>query len=245
MVAVLSIIYSISSGGTIDPNTPDNKYIDYGKNFTFIYEICGKYTDNTLFCASAVAIDSHWVLTAAHVVKNSKKCTLKKENKSFEIKDIFIHQDFNDKFGTADIAICYIKEDLELDFYPQLYESEDEVHKICSISGYGFTGTFKTGSTKHDGKQRAGSNRIDYIEKDLLICSPSKYDRTELEFLIASGDSGGGLFIGNKLAGINSCVLASDKKTDSSYGDESGHTRISKFISWIKETKKKKIKTVF
>jgi hypothetical protein len=64
--------------------------------------------------------------------------------------------------------------------------------------------------------------------------------KTELEFLIASGDSGGGLFIDNKLAGINSCVMAVDKKPDSTYNDESGHTRISKFIGWIKENIEKK-----
>ena len=51
--------------------------------------------------------------------------------------------------------------------------------------------------------------------------------------MISHGDSGGGLFIDNKLAGINSLVMSSDGKPDSSWTDESGHTRVSKFVSWI------------
>ena len=61
----------------------------------------------------------------------------------------------------------------------------------------------------------------------------SKNNHTELEFCAANGDSGGGLFIDNKLAGINSMVLAADKKTNSDYGDECTHTRISSYKSWI------------
>lgn len=236
---ILLLLISIghqSFAGTIDPNIPDNTYIRYAKDFKYIYKICGTDNDGKLFCASAVAIDSHWILTAAHVVKNHRTCIIHKEEKAYEVTDIIIHKDFDDdKFGGSDIAIGYIKEDLGLDFYPSLYEEKDEIGKACTISGFGFTGNFNTGSVKHDGNQRAGTNTIDSIENNFLICSPSRKNKTPLEFLIASGDSGGGLFIGNKLAGINSCVLASDRKPDSTYGDESGHTRISIHHEWIKE----------
>jgi hypothetical protein len=88
-----------------------------------------------------------------------------------------------------------------------------------------------------DGKKRGGSNIIDKIDRELLVCTPSRaYNKTELEFLIGSGDSGGGLFIDGKLAGINSCVMATDGKPNSTYSDESGHTRISKYINWIETT---------
>ena len=104
--------------------------------------------------------------------------------------------------------------------------------------GYGITGNFNTGAKVSDGKKRAGSNVIDYIEKHILVCSASKPGNriTELEFLISNGDSGGGLFIDQKLAGINSGIMCSDKKLDSSYGDESCHTRISIHRDWIIKT---------
>ena len=43
------------------------------------------------------------------------------------------------------------------------------------------------------------------------------------------------MFIDGKLAGINCCVLASDKKPDADYGDDSGFLRISQYKEWILE----------
>lgn len=239
----LSMFISLSHGGTIDPTVPDHKYIKYGEDFVYVGRLCGVYQDQSKFCASAVAIDDHHILTAAHVVKNSSCCFVFLNGKEFFLTKVTIHKDFESKFGVADIAIGYSKDSFGLKFYPKLYDGEDEVGKICCISGYGVTGNFKTGAIISDNKKRAGSNKIDKIEEDMLICSPSFFrdsNRTSLEFMIASGDSGGGLFIDNKLAGINSCIMAIDRSPSSKYNEESGHTRIKKFLSWIEENKSKK-----
>lgn len=240
LIGLISNIYA----GTIDPNTPDEKYIEYGKKFECVLEIMGSYKeDGQLFSASSVAIDSHWVLTAAHVVKDSRFVFLydEKNKRAILIDDIICHENFEEReFGFSDIALCHTTADIGLEFYPQLYEESNEVEKICSIAGYGQTGTFITGVQHGDKKKRGGSNKIDKIENDLLICSPSVSNKTELEFLIGSGDSGGGLFIDGKLAGINSCVTAIDKKPNSTYNDDSGHTRISNFLNWIKTHTQKK-----
>jgi hypothetical protein len=227
---------NIVNAGTIDPSVPDTKYVDYGSKFDCIGQLCGIYDNGTFFCGSAVVIQEHIVLTAAHVVKNYKACHVKIKDQTYDIVKVIPHPDFTNKLGDGgDIAICFVKQAIKLDFYPELYSESDELDKVCSIAGYGLTGTFITGAKKSDSKKRAGSNVIDNIYNDLLVCSISQNDKrkTALEFLIGSGDSGGGLFIGNKLAGINSCVLADDKKPDSGYSDESGHTRISKYRKWI------------
>jgi hypothetical protein len=230
--------------GTIDPGTSDAQYIKYGEEFEYVGRLCGTYKDDSRFCASAVAIDDHFILTAAHVVKDSNSCLFTLKDKTYCITDVIYHKDFDDgKFGTADIAIGYSKEPFGLKFYPALYEGEDEANKICCMSGFGITGNFISGAIFSDNKQRAGSNTIDHIDGNLLICSPSRRgdkDYTTLEFLIASGDSGGGLFIDGKLAGINSCVMAVDRSPKSVYKDESGHTRVSRFINWIREYKNAK-----
>ena len=238
LILGLTFLSGSTYSGTIDPNTPDEKYIEAGQNFECVLEILGSYEKNKqLFSASCVAIDKNWVLTAAHVVKDSRFAFIynNKTKRCVIIDEIISSEDFEEKrFGKGDISLCHTSSDLGLDSYPELYTESDEIGKICFMSGYGFTGTFDTGVKHNDGKKRAGSNKIDYISDDLLICSPSIIDKTELEFLIASGDSGGGLFIDNKLAGINSCVMAIDKKPNSTYNDESGHTRVSKFLDWIK-----------
>lgn len=225
--------------GTIDPNTTDEKYLTYGAKFQNVVKLCCYDKENRMCCGSAVIIDSHWILTAAHVVNEcNNHCIYLKEQK-YLLDNVISHPDYKPTiFGYNDLALGYIVEDAGLDFYPDLYENQDESGKICSIAGYGITGNFVTGANISDGKKRAGSNIIDHIEKQVLICSPSRQgkNKTELEFLISNGDSGGGLFIDKKLAGINSAIMCSDKKLDSSYGDESCHTRISVYRNWILET---------
>jgi hypothetical protein len=245
VICLLIITTPYLSAGTRDPNVPDSKYLDFASKFVHTGTLTGNYDNdnNKFFGASAVAIDDHHILTAAHVVNKASACYFTIKGNKYCISEIIIHEDFNDNsFGVCDIAIGYSEEPFGLDFYPKLYTDNDEVGKLCSISGYGFTGTFNTGANTVDGKKRAGSNTIDRILENLLICSPSNKNdstRTTLEFLIASGDSGGPLYINGELAGINSCVMAEDKNPNSSYTDESGHTRISKFINWINKNKKR------
>lgn len=226
--------------GTIDPNNNDQLYVQYGEKYKCIFKICGKTENGQKYCASAVVINKNWILTAAHVVQECVEVRIQDDaNRQYCVNKIFIHKEFNNnQFGKNDIALGYVEEDILLDSYPELYTNNDEVGKICGISGYGLTGNFLTGCSISDSKKRAGSNYIDKIDRDLLICTASRKGSakyTQLEFLICSGDSGGGLFIDKKLAGINSCVLAGDKKPDSTYGDEAGHTRVSLFIPWIME----------
>lgn len=236
---LLSLLFtSLSIAGTIDPNTDDSKYIEYGSKFHCIYRISGSYSDNTPYTASCVVIDPEWILTAAHVVDKSSISFVHDNGEQVHLVDRAIcHEAYESrKYGYHDIALCHLSNKIILNFYPKLYDSKDEVGKICSMSGYGLTGTFLTGIHISDKHRRAGSNKIEYIDRKLLICTPSSINKTELEFLIGIGDSGGGLFIDGKLAGINSCVISDDGKTNSSYADESGHTRISEYIEWINNT---------
>lgn len=247
-LALISIFLCISTllAGTIDPNTPDSKYVDYGQKFKYVVRLCCTDQENRRACGSAVLIDKHWAITAAHVVDHCSDWTISIDNKSVKVNEIMVNPKYDaNVFGNGDIALCYIEEGVDLDFFPELYEEDQEVGKICSIAGWGMTGTFYTGGHKSDGKMRAGSNTIDYIANDkILVCSPSKRTEkfTQLEFLIASGDSGGGLFVDQKLAGINSAVMAVDKKPDSTYTDESCHTRVSHYIGWIREVMTKRTK---
>lgn len=239
---IIAILCTNTFSGTIDPFTPDSKYLEYGAKFRCVVKIVGKTHDQKNYAASAVIIDKNWIVTAAHVVQGCESVSVINDNGSeYFLSKIIIHENFDENiFGTADIALGYSAKDIECDFFPQLYTEQNEIGKICSIAGYGFTGTFNGGSLKSDNNKRAGSNMVDKIDKELLICTPSRRnskDRTALEFLISHGDSGGGLFIDQKLAGINSCVIAEDKIPNSSYGDESGHTRISNYIDWINKHK--------
>lgn len=225
------------SAGTIDINKNDIHYLSYGKQHECVVEICGEYDEKTKFKASAVIIKPTWVLTAAHIVKKANNCFIKFNNNNIPISCIKIQQDYDeDKFALNDIAICKLSKPIMINFYPQLYDKDDEKDKICSISGFGLTGPYQISQTrKSDGLKRAGTNIINRVENHILVCS-LKDKKTDLEFLICHGDSGGGLFIDKKLAGINSCIFSDNKKLDANIENESGHTRISIFIEWINNT---------
>lgn len=242
-----SILFSgsIVFSGTIDPYNTDDQYLTYAQYFDYVGCLEGSANDDTNFVASATAIDDHHILTAGHVIYNAKSLFVTFNKKAFTITKIVIPKEFKpDKSGRADIALCYSEKPFNLRFYPELYTKKDEIGQVCCICGYGSTGNFSNGVLLFDKKKRAGSNLIDELKADLLVCSPSELSqdnrtlRTSLEFLISQGDSGGGLFIDGKLAGINSCVISNDKGiSNSSYNDASGHTRISQFVDWINVNK--------
>ena len=132
--------------------------------------------------------------------------------------------------------VSVLEEEIKVDFYPKLYGKDDEMGKLCSLSGWGMKGTWNTGIVDGDQKRRAGSNFVDKeLFKGMLVCSVDKKPYTSLEYLIGNGDSGGGLFIDKKLAGIHSCIFTDDGKPDSNRRDWSAHTRVSMHKEWIEE----------
>lgn len=231
----------VALAGTIDPNTPDEKYVEFGKQFPFVVRItnnidCKKCEKQHEQLASAVIIKPHWALTAAHVINGSKDDVIyvgeKKHRVAYKVK----HKDYNeDKVGLHDIALCYSEEDFKLDFYVPLYRKADELGQAVTIAGWGSTGNFTTGATASDNKRRAGHNKLSAAFLSVVACSPRKAGRFPLEFMIAPGDSGGGMFIGNELAGINSFLAHEDGKPDGSYGDDSAFTRVSMYVPWVDE----------
>lgn len=250
---LLFICFAASSrgpllAGTRDPDTPDSQYVEFGKKFPFVRRLRAQEREPkdpkavVVWYGSAVMIKPHWVLTAAHIVVDvgdravGKPTILGDELDPVEypLSHIVPHPLFDDgRNGYYDIALGYSEKDLGLDFYPELNTDTDELGKNVTLAGFGFHGTFHTGMVESDGKRRAGSNKITSLERSVLVCDPSKDGKTALEFIITPGDSGGGLFIGNKLAGIHSFLMAKDGKPNGTYTDESAHTRVSLYVDWV------------
>lgn len=235
----LSIFLFLSQcySGTIDPNKSDLEYIEYGNKHECVLMLEGRIEDQDKvkpFFASCVIVKPRFIITAAHIASKAKNCYVLHNNKKIDV-DIFVYpEEYNeDKIGKNDISIGLLKEAVELNFFPSLYEKEDEIGKVCSMAGFGATGNFITGINKVDRIKRGGSNIVDDTFDHTILCSIDNGKNTTLEFLISQGDSGGGLFIDKKLAGIHSFIMASDEKTDSNYGDVSAHTRISIHKPWI------------
>lgn len=239
---LLALALSVTCGaGTVDPSVPDAKYLAYGEQHEFVVPISGNCDCKDgggkphKFSASAVVLNKRWIVTAAHVVKDKSGIKVKVRGSDHAMKRVIVSDLFKEEvLGRYDIALCESEDDIDLDFYPELYDDREEVGKVAGICGYGFTGTFSTGAVRSDGRKRAGSNKIARAEGHVLVCSVTDPGRTSLEFMIAPGDSGGGMFVDGRLAGINSFVMATDGKSNSDYGDEFACTRVSLFGPWIR-----------
>ena len=243
MIISLGLL-SPAISGTRDPSTPDSKHLAYGDKHQCVVQVKGQmgFMDKdgekleVTASGSGVIIDKRYILTAAHVVQNTKDPYIILNGKKIKIQWVVIPKAFKlEETDKYDIALCRLNEDAIIDFYPELYGKDDEIGKLCSLAGWGMHGTWTTGTIYDDDKRRAGSNYIDPIMfRGMMVCSvQDKSKRTSLEFLIGHGDSGGGLFIDKKLAGIHSCIYTGDGNLDSSYKDYSAHTRVSIHKEWI------------
>jgi V8-like Glu-specific endopeptidase len=239
LILALLCLLNYANAGTIDPNVSDSKYLDYGQQHECVFRITGYERGGKHFFASCVLIRPRVIITAAHVASNVERSYVIIDDKTnIEIISLVYPEQYkeNEFNGMGyDIAVGLLGAEINIKEYPQLYTDGDELEKTCSISGFGMTGNFDTGITISDGRKRAGSNTIEKIDTyETLICSANNSKKTHLEFLIAGGDSGGGLFIEKKLAGVNSSIFT--YSTTPAKGDRntySAHTRVSKHYNWL------------
>lgn len=238
----LTIFLLLSSAainaGTMDPTVPESKYIEYGKKHECVVSMhtVKKMEDKTIRkgFGSAVIVSPTIVITAAHVVVGNDSAEIVLANgerigiESYVFPKLFITLGMHS--NSHDIAVCRLKKSVDIDFYPKLYSEDDEKGKVCSVAGFGFSGKHNHRTLKNDRIKRAGSNIVDSVDDGILICSVGEGVNTSLEFLINSGDSGGGLFIDKKLAAINPSIYRLGHHTTFNY---SKHVRISFHKAWI------------
>lgn len=233
--AALIIVLALpAAAGTIEDSVPDSRYVEYGRAFsTYTARFKGTAADGRTHSATAVLIAPRWALTAAHVAEGCEGVTLTYGERSQSIGKVLVHPEWSSRLGYDDIALLKADADFGLDFYPPLSDG-GEVGKVSSVAGYGVTGPLSYGHNLADGQLRAGTQRVDRIERNCLICDLTRRGSV-LEYGIAPGDSGGPLFVDGKLAGINSYTASPRSYTRSQYGEESGHTRVAMYREWIRQ----------
>lgn len=261
---LLAVLPSVVQAGTIRHDRADSSYTSLAAS----YPAAGRLTWGSSIC-SATLIEANWVLSAGHCLDASgytaSQWTFDLSDSgggTYSGSEKFVHPDWTSSGGNlavgADIAL------LRLNGYettvapaPINTGNTNEVGQIAVHVGYGRSGTGLTGMNSSAGTKRAGVNVVDvtgasvsgFNDKVLFedFDSGSSSDnwsgssaRLNLEYLIASGDSGGPMFIdfgsGEVLSGVHSFISAVDGVTDADYGDISGSTRVSSYASWINTT---------
>lgn len=232
--AIIFVLSTSAVAGTIEDSVPDARYVEYGRSFSaYTARFRGTSADGKPHSASAVLVAPRWAITAAHVAAGCEGVALAYDGDCVRTVDrIVVHPNWADKIGYDDLALLRSDESFGLDFYPPLSEG-DELGKVASVAGFGLTGPLSYGYRTSDNQLRAGTQRVERMERACLICDITRRG-TVLEYGIAPGDSGGPLFVDGKLAGINSYTASPRTYTRSQYGEESGHTRVAIYRDWIK-----------
>lgn len=253
-----------ASAGTIRHDGIDDVYLNFGSTFRNVGQVEFSIGASG-YLASGTLISPDWVLTAAHVVDGATQWTFLLEGNTYtaDPANLVAHPSWDGGLLSGyDIGLAKLDTPVDvagLGISPAVrYAGSKELGQVGTAAGYGMTGTGLTGAEIFDGRKRAGQNVIDEFYQSLVpgeaprillsdFDSGSRWDNTlpgrrtpkDLEYLIAPGDSGGGLFVptgdGWLLAGVHSFIMGLDGNPDSDYGDISGHTRVSVFNDWIDE----------
>jgi hypothetical protein len=220
--------------GTTDDSVPDARYLDYGQKFaSYTARFRGVDGDNKINEATATILSPHWAMTAAHVASGIKGITLTSGTTERAVDRVVVHPEWDDaKHGWNDLALLHCVDPLVLGYYPALSDGGEHEGQVVSVVGYGLHGPLTSGYSMHDGRLRAGTQTIERYERTVIVCR-AQCGTSSMEFCIAPGDSGGPLFAGGKLAGVNSFTMAAKGPLKSREGEETAHTRVSLYRDWI------------
>ncbi|MEM8782408.1 MAG: trypsin-like serine protease [Planctomycetota bacterium] len=217
--------------------------------------------------ASGVYLGDGWVLTAAHFNPNTGGRTDVTFDSGFSTGgDVFRNPDWTGDFVDGNDFALIRLDSAPADLPDvQLFGggSEELAGQTVTFFGYGLngkgsSGTNQPGSTT--GNLHAGQNRIDQLggtvfnNNDAFVDQVAFFDfdrpnsaidnplgsRFALEFesMLASGDSGGGVFVTDedgtaRLAGVNSLLFSPSNRPPAGYGSVGAATTVDGILAWI------------
>jgi Trypsin len=191
---------------------------------------------------------------------DAKRITVNFNGQIVKCKKLLIHPNYLDSAtkGSCDIAILELEEPIKNISVPKLNAQFDELNSKVVGVGFGASGpATRPDLVAQKGLKIAGENVIDtllgekYLDRETLLTCDFDHPKNRganqygsakplaLEYICASGDSGGGLFRKNgndwELIGIcaTTAIEATRFQKFGYYSQTMGFTRISALLPWI------------
>ena len=256
--------------GVIRHDRPDAQYTALADGFASVGILT---SSGGQIRGSGVLISPEWVLTASHFsLGTNRQFTAAGQSRGVaqierhpDWENPNIHEGFDLTLLKLDAPIFFVEPAILPEAMPAV------VGQPAIFTGYGETGDGNSGSAKGtDGSLRAGMNTIDrsggtfsgvryadnivWADFDKPASAGAdtglgafnrmgSKDPLPLEYLVATNDSGAGVFVESDgrpvLVGVNSLVLLNNVDGDNGrfeYGDQMATTLIGPRLDWIRDT---------
>ena len=207
----------------------------------------------------ATLIDPQWALTAAHCVEETAMQGYIERAGEYVvtiagamrgIDAVVLHPNYAFRYDEAraseevDLALLHLSEPVQIPQGMPLYRERDELNRVVTLLGWGFSGLGTTGIQHDDGRFRQAQNRISEIRGRLRFDfdDPRRpgNQAVPLEGLPGLGDSGGPALLetteGWRLAGIAIGEIAPHEAppgVQGLYGATGVYERVSDHLDWI------------
>jgi len=244
-LALVMLFESATVAGVGRHDQTEAAYFELASAYESVGLIRGS-TGYSGYLGSGTLVADDWVLTAGHVVDTAASLDFYIGGQRYQAADWIAHPQWDGNLGRGyDIALVHLDRAVGGVDPAERYYGYGEVGAVGTSVGFGRGGTGDLGTSTGAGTKRAGQNVVDSFDpRSGGRILTSDFDSPfglglplDLEYMIAPGDSGGGLFLdspaGPLLAGVHSFGAAYDGTLNSDYGDLSGHIRVAAFNDWI------------
>ena len=198
-------------------------------------------------------IASRWILTAAHVVDDPSRDfgvgnLVEFAGQDYCVKRIVLHPEWTLHEsglmgGRVDLALVELDKPVQRVQPIPIYVENQELAKIATIVGFGFTGTFDSFPYGVEARgqfaptKRAGTNFIYQVLDEFFFTYVEAHEyATDLEAATAAGDSGGPALIEvNGQTYVAGVISTNSYAGDNYYGCNDQFARVSVSAGWIED----------
>ena len=207
----------------------------------------------------ATLIDAQWALTAAHCVEETDlrahiaragEYVVQIAGLMSGIDKVVMHPNYAFRYEQAhaseevDLALLHLREPLAIPVPMPLYRERDELDRVATLLGWGYSGVGTTGIQSDDGRFRMAHNRVSEAHGRLRFDFDDPrlpHSRAvDLEGLPGLGDSGGPALLqtadGWQLAGVaigEIAAASAPEGVQGLYGAIGIYERVSGHLDWI------------